>query len=758
MEPPLSAVFAAYDDVMTARGTFLWVGIALLFVDLTFFSGASNFLASPQSRILNQVLIVAVAVVAGVAAARGRLDPGSPLILPGAAWIGANAIATLTSQRLPASIEALALLLVSAPAYFVVRAVLADARFRPRFDRLFMLATTVFVVAYILQAFTQWLSWWSIAGPSIPPLRPGDVGLTVGTVNAVALYLELMAPVAIWLSWTTWRSRPFTIVLGVLSLFALLVTGSRGAWLGAAAGVAIGLVLAWRASGLPVRSIASTVARRVALISGVVVVIVLLPLVVPRMLSGDAGRIELWTAAWSMFAGSPVVGVGPGAWPDIRASTPISDDNFAVLATSHNSILQVLTDTGLIGALAAVWLVVAIARLCWRALAPDRPKNARGVAIVAGGSLVAAGVHSVVDTQFHIPAIVLLILHLVARLELAAEPRQRPASPSVGRAVLAAGVALAVVGSIALVPIDTAMVRAAAGNQALDRGDPATAARAFDDAARLHDLPAYRLGQAIARRALGDDAGSLESLAELERLEPFTFVIVQRAALEPSPFARWQEADLAGPYDATASVNLAAQRLGDEPESAESDLAWAMVQVPTLYYSKPPEGVFDDGTWGRAQFHARRILEAADPVTAATVTLLAGQADLAATIRSSIPPGPETKALDILDAAVTGRTVTADDALAILRAAPGSTGVHFVLWQLGFQIRSQPLLDAVQRVSVPLVWNVPLAPMELVTDGRVDADYSVRLPRWPQASAGRNGPKRPYIHGFITIEPVFRPK
>jgi hypothetical protein len=81
-----------------------------------------------------------------------------------------------------------------------------------------------------------------------------------------------------------------------------------------------------------------------------------------------------------------------------------------------------------------------------------------------------------------------------------------------------------------------------------------------------------------------------------------------------------------------------------------------------------------------------------------------------------------------------------------------------VLWQLAFRIESQPLLDAVKAVSVPLYFNVPSPPMELVLDGRTDADYSMRLPRWPMASAGRNGPKRPYIEGFITIEPVFRPK
>jgi O-antigen ligase len=586
------------------RGTLVWVVVALLFVDLTFFSGASNFLASPQSRILNQLLVVGVVVAGGFAALRGRIDLDSPLVLPGAAWIAANAIATVTSQRQAASIEALALLLISAPAYFVIRAVLADPALRSRVDRFFVVATSFFVVAYLLQAFTQWLSWWSVAGPSIPPLRPGDVGLTVGTVNAVALYLELMVPVAIWLSWTLWRSRPLTITLTVISAFALLVTGSRGAWLGAAAGIVIGVGLAWRASGLPIRSVLSSTPRRVALAVAVLVVIVLLPLVVPRLLSGDAGRIELWSAAWSMITSSPIVGVGPGSWPDLRASTPISDDNFAVLATSHNSILQVLTDTGVIGALAALWLVIAIARIGWRAVAHDRPPEARGVAIVAGGSLVAAVVHSIVDMQFHIPAIVLLTLHLVARLELAADLATPRRSRS-RRAVLAMGAALVFVGVVRLVPIDVAMVRAAAGNQALDRGDPTAASHAFDEAVALHDLPAYRLGQAIARRALGDDPGSAAALDEMGRKEPFTFVLAQQAELSADPTSIWQRSDADGPYDATASVNIATQRFAIDPAAASRNLAGGMVQVPTLVYSTRPEGHFDDATWESAQADRR---------------------------------------------------------------------------------------------------------------------------------------------------------
>ena len=742
---------------MRSRGTLIWVVIALLFVDLTFFSGASNFLASPQSRILNQLLIVGVAVGTGIAAVRGRIDLRSSLILPGAAWVAANAFATLTSARPGVSIEALALLLISVPAYFAIRAILADDFLRSRIDRLFVVATAIFVVAYLLQCLTQWLSWWSIAGPSIPPLRPGDVGLTVGTVNAVALYLELMAPIAVWLSWTIWRSRPFTIVLTVLSAFALLVTGSRGAWLGAAAGLVIALLLAWRERGVSIREVVGTTRARVIAVVVVLGIIAAVPLVAPRLLLGDEGRLELWSAAWSMIVSSPIVGVGPGAWPDLRASTPISDDIFAVLYTSHNSVLQTLTDAGLVGLLAGLWLVVAIARLAWRALAPARDADVRPMVIVAAGSLVACGVHSVVDTQFHIPAIVLLVFHLVARIELAAGVPAPSWSPP-RRAFLAMSAAIVLVGVVRLVPIDLAMVRAASGNQALDRGDAAAAAQAFDGAVALHDLPAYRLGQAIAERRLGDDAGAAEAMADVAVTEPFTFVLAQQALLSADPASLWQRMDAADPYDATVSANLADQRFATEPDRAAGDLANAMVEVQTLVYSARPDGLLDDATWSTAQGTAIERIGTTDPVTAAAVAILADRTDDAAAQRATIPPGPESDALDLLDAAVGGSPVETDEAIAILRDAPSSTDVQFVLWQLGFVIKSQPLLDAVRSVSVPLMWNVPTPPMELVTDGRVDADYSVRLPRWPQAAVGRTGPKRPYIEGFITIEPVYRPK
>jgi len=354
---------------------------------------------------------------------------------------------------------------------------------------------------------------------------------------------------------------------------------------------------------------------------------------------------------------------------------------------------------------------------------------------------------------------VLLVLHLVARLESAADvaPSHVGPTPS-SRAVLGASAASVLVGALLLVPIDLAMVRAALGNTALDRGDAQTARAHFDAAVGLHDLPAYRLGQAIARSVTGDRSGAADALAAIDRAEPFTFVLAQEASLASDPRPFWARADAAGPYDPTAAVNVAAGRFATDRVAATRDVAAAMVQVPPLVYSVRPATLFDDDAWADAQGAAIRRIGTVDPVTAAAVALLAGRADDAATQRPAVPEGPERQALELLERAISDDTFDLDAARAVLRSSPSSLGVQTVLWQLGFRVESQPLLDAVRAVAVPLSFNVPIPPMELVLDGRVSADYSLRLLRWPQASAGRNGPKRPYIDGFITIEPVYRPK
>src|SRR5262249_22565148 len=151
---------------------------------------------------------------------------------------------------------------------------------------------------------------------------------------------------------------------------------------------------------------------RIALaVTGIVIVgaaIVLAPVLSTRLLAGDAGRVELWSAAWSMFVSSPVTGTGPGTFPLLRPLTPITDASYAVLTTSHNSVLQTLTDSGLLGLAALASIVAGVAWLAVQALRRARSASDRAIVVAVVGSLLAMAIHSLVDTQFHIPAVVVL--------------------------------------------------------------------------------------------------------------------------------------------------------------------------------------------------------------------------------------------------------------------------------------------------------------------------------------------------------------
>jgi hypothetical protein len=403
---------------------------------------------------------------------------------------------------------------------------------------------------------------------------------------------------------------------------------------------------------------------------------------------------------------------------------------------------------------------VAIARVGWRAMRTAPTPAERRLREICLASLLAAAAHSLVDTQFHLPAIVLLTMHLVARLDPAPAPVGKALVTPRLRPALAAATVVVLLGAAILVPIDIAMVRAQSGNGALDRGDPAEAATAFDAAVALHDLPAYRLGQALARAGLADPTGAAEALARMDAAEPFTFVAAERAMLatssERAPLLQRIEAD--GSYDATATLAAALLRYPTDPPAAANDLAGVMTAVPTLVYSTRPPALFDDPTWRTAQLDAVERIGAIDPVVASGVAILAGLPDATAAQRAKVPDGPESRALDLLAASATGGSADIDAARALLRQNPGSAGVENVLSMLGFHATSQVLIDEVRTVSFAAFFLTPIPPMELVVDGRASADWSVRLPRYPQAASGRQGPKRPYLPGMVTIEPVFRPK
>lgn len=183
------------------------------------------------------------------------------------------------------------------------------------------------------------------------------------------------------------RRRVAAVALG-LAIPALWLTQTRGALLAAGAGM---LFL------LPAR------ARLAALAA--------LPLIAlhPRLQSAaaDAGRIEVWKAAWAMFRESPWLGLGPGTFEmAFRAHiTPgflaAHRNAFIIQAHAHNIFLQILATAGVLGALGAAGLAYS----AWRTARECSAPAWRVIAAASIAFLVVAQVNPVPHSAFALMAV-----------------------------------------------------------------------------------------------------------------------------------------------------------------------------------------------------------------------------------------------------------------------------------------------------------------------------------------------------------------
>jgi hypothetical protein len=282
---------------------------------------------------------------------------------------------------------------------------------------------------------------------------------------------------------------------------------------------------------------------------------------------------------------------------------------------------------------------------------------------------------------------------------------------------------------------------------------------AFGDALALHDLAAYQLGAGLAADALGNEPEAAGSYLDATEITAFSFLWANLATVDGQVRElALSTIERSGRYDPTALVNAAAMREATDRTRAAQDLAAVMAQVPTLVFSTPPEGVFSDATWTAAQQGSIALLAEQDPAIAAAVARLADLDDQADRLEGAVSDTVALQALDLLRGAAEGVPIDVTATLDLLRAAPTSARVQVIVWLAAFEGGQQPLIDAVVDLSVPVFFNAPLPPMELVVGGSPSADHSLRLPRYPMASDFRQGPARPYAAAMLTIEPVFRPR
>ncbi|MBV9545664.1 MAG: O-antigen ligase family protein [Chloroflexi bacterium] len=118
---------------------------------------------------------------------------------------------------------------------------------------------------------------------------------------------------------------------------------------------------------------------------GAIVLVAIRPDALSRIVDfggGSSGRSDLWRVGWQVFAGHPLFGIGIGNFTVVEAHYVLAPGNISRIQyitdqphLVHNTYLQLLAETGivgLVGMLSVVWLSL---RSTWRAIAAFERNN-----------------------------------------------------------------------------------------------------------------------------------------------------------------------------------------------------------------------------------------------------------------------------------------------------------------------------------------------------------------------------------------------
>jgi putative inorganic carbon (HCO3(-)) transporter len=287
-----------------------------------------------------------------------------------------------------------------------------------------LVAQVVGATACAVVALAQWagVDPFAIAGWHAPidgaSIRMRVYG-TLGNPNFVGVLMAASVPLTLAAATRApaFGRRVAPIALAIQAA-ALIATGSRGAVLGLAAGVAVYAVLRW--------------SRRVRIGLGALAIFAGIAVFVSPARPIDttaAGRLYLWRVVSPHAWDTPLTGLGPGAvelrfaaWQRGAARDGVRDRRFAGLTDHvHNDYLEALVERGVPGLATLVAPILILCVLVVRMPRPITPELAGTTAAVAAGAACA-----LVDFPLARPTeLAWWWVALALALQAASNPRER---------------------------------------------------------------------------------------------------------------------------------------------------------------------------------------------------------------------------------------------------------------------------------------------------------------------------------------------
>jgi len=327
------------------------------------------------------VALVAVYIVEKLVSHESFPDPRRfPYFWPVALLLVAATISVFTSAERTAAAGLW-------KAYFIEPAlgayIVADV-FRAR-EQLGKLLQGFFLAGIVVSVLTEMAFLFAVAVHR-PHLVEDPVYVLYNTPNATGLFLgPLVAIAAALVLYGDRRERGLGVLFLVVGGPGLAISFSRGAWLG----VLAALIL-----------LAAINARRLLLLGGVVaasIVALLIPAVRRRIghefnptdpYNSINTRVAVWKATLKMLSHRPIFGGGLSGFHEAIAPYKQPGGYSEQLLYPHNSFLTFWTETGLLGLVAFVWLLVDVVRRCYLAIRSHTPQHAYHVAFAAAWATI----------------------------------------------------------------------------------------------------------------------------------------------------------------------------------------------------------------------------------------------------------------------------------------------------------------------------------------------------------------------------------
>lgn len=271
----------------------------------------------------------------------------------------------------------------------------------------------------------------------------------LGNPNLLAGYLipaVVLSLVAIF-AWQGWIKKTLATTMLVVNTSALVLTFSRGGWIGLVVAVlAVVLLLVywwsvemppfWRTWSMPI------ILGTLMAILGLAVIFVepvrlrVLSIFADRQDSSNNFRRNVWDAVFEMIRDRPIIGIGPGH-NSFNKIYPLYQRPRYTALSAYSIFLEIAVETGFMGLACFLWLVIVVLNTAfmqvqrWREL-----RSVEGLWVIGAiATLLGMLGHGMVDTVWYRPSVNTLWWLMVALIA----SYWQPLTPSRDRAKMKSG-------------------------------------------------------------------------------------------------------------------------------------------------------------------------------------------------------------------------------------------------------------------------------------------------------------------------------